>query len=81
MERFLEKIVKWSLAFGRGLQTFAVTGTLLIIYVFGLGFSKMLAAFVVPGYLRLFRMDADAKTNWQSADGYDSDVRRLERQV
>lgn len=76
----LEKL-RWRLRqAGAAVQKLVVQALLILLYLFGFGLTRALAALFARKYLGLFASEASSPSLWRDAEGYDQDLEGLRGQ-
>jgi hypothetical protein len=80
LQRAFERFKAGSIRFGLAVQRVLVTILLTLLYVFGIGATKMLSFVFFRKHLQLYTTDKSAETFWKNAEGYGPDLEALKRQ-
>ncbi len=65
---------------GRGVQRVVVTVLLFLLYVLGIGATRLLVSVAARPFLKLYAMGPPRDSYWVEAEGYELDERRLHGQ-
>lgn len=65
---------------GRALQRVVLTALLAVVYLVGVGLTRLLAPIVARRALDLFRAPDPDASMWREAEGYTAERARLKRQ-
>ncbi|MAE71444.1 MAG: hypothetical protein CME06_13375 [Gemmatimonadetes bacterium] len=78
MRRYWDRFKWWSRRLGRSIQAVVITVLLALVYVIGLGLTRLGAELFSRRYLKLYSMDRSKGSLWVDAEGYEAN--RLDRQ-
>ena len=79
-QRAFERFKAGSIRFGLAVQRVAVTILLTLLYIFGIGATKVLSVLFFRKHLGLYKTDKSAESFWKDAEGCDPDLESLKRQ-
>ncbi len=78
--RAAQRLWEWATWLGRGVQRVVVTVLLFVLYVFGIGATRLLTAVAARSYLNLYTLGPEQDSYWVDAEGYELDERRIHGQ-
>lgn len=79
-QRALEGFKNGSFRFGRAVQRWIVTVLLLVLYIVGMGLTKLLCVLFFRDHLKMYRTDRSAQSFWKDVEPYTPDAETLRRQ-
>lgn len=81
IQHVFERFVFRAQQLGRAVQHVVVTALLFVLYVFGVGATRLLVALAARRYLRMYTTGPVQDSYWLEAEGYELDPERLHGQI